>query len=148
MGWVNWLKGLADRQEADADGKAAPRQPAAPRRGHKGGAAYAKEWVKVLEDTAPGRDPNGTWTWELHPEAEQAAREDRVAPAAKGRGAKPDDPFDTYTWEVQETDDRNDPWGLKREDPPQKPQKQRRDGINPYDTGVFDASWTGRFDQR
>jgi hypothetical protein len=148
MGWVNWLKGLAERPGDAADDKPARRAAAGPRRGRKGGEAYAREWVKVLEDSTPGRDPNGTYTWELHAEDAPPAEPPQPAsraPVAKGRGQKADDPFDTYTWEVQETDDRDDPWGLKRDEPPKKVQ---RDGVNPYDTGIFDASWTGRFDKR
>lgn len=150
MGWVNWLKGLAGSDAAPA-ARPATRAAAAPRRGPRGGEAYAREWVKVLEEARPGeRDPNATYTWELNagePPPVAAAPARPAGPAPKGRAGRADNVYDTYTWEIQETDDREDPWGLKRDEPP-KPEP-KRDGVNPYDTGIFDpGQWTGRFDQR
>ncbi|CAG0938003.1 hypothetical protein GPROT2_00105 [Gammaproteobacteria bacterium] len=158
MGWVKWLKGLAGNGQAGA-GPGRARPPGTARAGRRPGEAYASEWVKVLEDNAPARDTMNTYTWELQPDEETgalrrpppaAAR--ATAPAPRERQAAPDgrtdqvDPFDTYTWELHETDSRDDPWGLKRDAP--KPPPKRRDGVNPYDTGIFDASWTGKFDKR
>jgi hypothetical protein len=148
MSWVEWLKGLAERLPG-ADGEATAgvtRAPVRVRKPRKGGDAYAKEWVKVLEETGPDRDPANTYTWELHT--------DKTKPAARGvstltkpaKPAQPADPFDTYTWELQEGDSAEDPWGLNKAPPTENHSK--KNGVNPYDTGVFDATWTGRFDQR
>jgi hypothetical protein len=143
MGWVRWLKDMVERLPDDEPRSPPVRQPQ-PRRG-KGGDAYAKEWVKVLDDASTRRDPNATYTWELHPEADQPPATGADAGARPTRGKGKRDPFDTYTWEVTETDSVEDPWGLKTEQP--KPQ-ETGDGVNPYDTGVFNAGWTGRFDRR
>lgn len=152
MGWVKWLKGLTEKGQADArPGRARP--PATARSGRQQGGAYASEWVKVLEDNGPAHDSMSTYTWELHPDevtgaigrAPPAAAR-AVPPAPRDPPSGQPDPFDTYTWELHETDSRDDPWGLKRDAP--KPPPKRRDGVNPYDTGVFDASWSGKFDKR
>jgi hypothetical protein len=118
----------------------------------RGGDAYAREWVKVLEETGPGRDPNSTYTWELEPEATGQMRppKSKRPPAsrhpAKERPKPAVDPYDTYTFDLQEGDSPDDPWGLNKDQPPAT--STRKDGVNPYDTGVFDTTWTGRFDQR
>ena len=145
MSWVEWLKGLAERH-TEAENPADTGRQVRVRSPRKGGESYAKEWVRVLEDTSPGRDPTNTYTWELNAEAEAAKT--RRASRAKQAASPPDkaDPFDTYSWELQEGDSPDDPWGLNKDAPPQTVSK--KDGINPYDTGVFDATWTGRFDQR
>lgn len=145
MSWVEWLKGLAERLPG-ADSGADSGSPGQVRPPRKGGDAYARQWVRVLEDSAPPVDPASTYTWELH--TESATGRGR-RPAAQGQSASPPakaDPFDTYTWELQEGDSPEDPWGLNKTAPPQA--VTRKDGVNPYDTGIFDASWTGRFDQR
>ena len=74
-------------------------------------------------------------------------------PPAEGAGtrprsakAPPQDPYDSFTWEVPDATSPEDPWGLQQPDPPQRAAQPR--GGNPYDTGVFNASWTGRFDER
>ncbi len=144
MSWVEWLKGLTERLpgtegESTATATRAPVRVRSPR---KGGDAYAKEWVKVLEETGPDRDPANTYTWELNTDATRPA-----APAKKPSKPAAPDPADTYTWELQEGDSPDDPWGLNQDPPPQQ-QVSKKDGVNPYDTGVFDATWTGRFDQR
>ena len=152
MGWVRWLKALADRLPDD-DAPASPR-PAAGRRKAggqrgKGGEAYAREWTKVLEDTSPeGRDPQGTYTWEL--QADDSPGVPRPAPPPrKAQRGPPTNAYDSFTWEPTEGENPEDPWGLnakKTEAEPKRP--VGTDGVNPYDTGVFNASWTGRFDQR
>ncbi len=144
MSWVEWLKGLAERRPGAADAAEEPRKPARVRPPRKGGDAYAKQWVRVLEDTAQGGDPSNTYTWELNA-ASETGRSRRPAAPKKASSAKTD-PFDTYNWELQEGDSPDDPWGLNKTAPPQAVTK--KDGVNPYDTGVFDATWTGRFDQR
>ena len=143
MSLVEWLKGLAERRPGagERDGPAKTRGSAKVARPRKGGEAYAKEWVKVLEESTPNRDPFNTYTWELKPDATGAAPPREAKPAKK-----PTDPFDTYTWELHERDSAEDPWGLSEAAPPPKP--EQKDGVNPYDTGVFDATWTGRFDKR
>jgi hypothetical protein len=147
MSLVDWLKGLTERPSG-AGGEttpAKPRRPAKARPAHKG-EAYAKEWVKVLEESEPGRDAYNTYTWELKPDATGAATSAPANADPESKPAKPagNEPYDTYTWELQEGNTAEDPWGLKKD-----PQKSKQpDGVNPYDTGVFDASWTGRFDQR
>ena len=148
MSLVDWLKGLTDRAPgADhSGGSAKPRGPAKARRPRKGGEAYAKEWVKVLEESGPDRDPFNTYTWELKPDATGAVPPRQPKPGKQPAKAQPTDPFDTYTWELHERDSAEDPWGLKEAAPVEK--TEQKDGVNPYDTGVFDASWTGRFDQR
>ena len=144
MSLVDWLKGLTDRPEEGVDDGAKAQRPAGARPQRKGGEAYAKEWVKVLEEAGPGHDPFNTYTWELGAEAPAGA------PAPQGESKpRPNasaEPGDTYTWELQEGP-ADDPWGLKKEEAPEKPTK-KSEGVNPYDTGVFDATWTGRFDQR
>ncbi|MCK6371739.1 MAG: hypothetical protein L6Q83_10540 [Gammaproteobacteria bacterium] len=142
MSWAEWLKGLTERRPGKRAGEP---EPVRTRVARKGGEAYAREWVKVLEDTAPGSDPTNTYTWELDTKA--AASRRRPPPPGKKAPAKEADPFDTYEWELHEQDSPEDPWGLKKSSP--APEQRPRDGgINPYDTGVFDATWTGRFDQR
>jgi hypothetical protein len=140
MSWVKWLKGKSVGQTPAADKPVVPRTAAPARR--KGGEAYAKEWVKVLEETGPERDPGSTYTWELQPEKAQGGSKPASRP-----GAKPTEPYDTYTWELQEGDSPDDPWGLQKKEA-EATAARKKDGVNPYDTGVFDASWTGRFDQR
>ena len=151
MSWVQWLKDLADRRAEGADDASPPTATGSVRRPRKGGDAYAKEWVKVLEEAGPGHDPFSTYTWELHPDGSTPTPTSPAGngPVAPPRATAPSPyPFDTYTWELQESESREDPWGLKRDDPaPEKPQRTG-DGVNPYDTGVFVAGWTGRFDQR
>ena len=145
MSLVEWLKGLTERRDGDAgDAPAKTHAQARPRRARKGGEAYAKEWVKVLEENGSARDEFNTYTWELKPDGRGTAS----AGTKPGRKTEQPatDPFDTYTWELQETDSKDDPWGLNKDPAPAKP--AQKDGVNPYDTGVFDASWTGRFDQR
>ncbi len=145
MSWVDWFKALADRRPGGATAAAA--KAPSRRTPRKGGDAYAKEWVNVLEESAPDHDPFNTYTWDLNPDA--TAVNPRVeAPAAKRANGPPTDPFDSFTWEVPETDSRDDPWGLKKDAAEAAKAAVRKDGINPYDTGVFEASWTGRFDQR
>jgi len=144
MGWVKWFKSRVEKPAATTGARVAS-QPA-PRRARRGGEAYASEWVKVLEDNDPARRSADTYTWELQAGNPAAS----AAPASRARReAKPQaapDAFDTYTWELHETDSPDDPWGLERD--AAKPPPSYRDGINPYDTGVFDASWTGKFDRR
>ena len=146
MSLVDWLKGLTERPSGEGEERVSAKtsRPARARPPHKGGESYAKEWVKVLEESAPDRDPFNTYTWELKPGEVTGS----VTPQSpKAKPGKPEaDPFDTYTWELQEGDSPDDPWGLKKDPAAEKPAK--KDGVNPYDTGVFDASWTGRFDQR
>lgn len=80
MGWVKWLKGLAEKGQADArPGRARP--PAMARSGRQQGGAYASEWVKVLEDNGPAHDSMSTYTWELHPD-EVTGAIGRAPPAA------------------------------------------------------------------
>jgi hypothetical protein len=147
MSWVRWLKGLAERlPDGDDESPEAARGTAQVRPPRKGGEAYAKEWVKVLEETGPDRDPFSTYTWDLQPGAPPVPAAAPRPPGPKPPGASPADPVDTYTWELHETDSREDPWGLKAEAPAERPVK--KDGVNPYDTGLFEASWTGRFDKR
>ncbi len=147
MSWVKWLKGFAQARSGRADYSAAPHTAARPRSSRKGGEAYAREWVKVLESTDADRDPNSTYTWELQTEDPAAlARVPATGSSRKPAGGAPTEPFDTFTWELQETDSRDDPWGLKQDHDAVKVKKE--DGKNPYDSGVFNASWTGRFDQR
>ena len=142
MSLVEWLKGLTERAPGGAgDAPARARGAARVRGPRKGGYAYASEWVKVLEESGPDRDPFNTYTWELKPDATGP-----VPPAPKPGKKPPTEPFDTYTWELQEGDSRDDPWGLKKDPALAKP--AQKDGVNPYDTGVFDANWTGRFDER
>ncbi len=152
MSLVDWLKGLTERPEGEGAGAASPKtggrvRTRPPRAGRE---SYAKEWVKVLEENAADHDPFNTYTWELKPdEATGAITPQTAKPAVKlaAKTAKQQpDVFDTYTWELQEGDTPDDPWGLKKDPPPEKP--IRKDGVNPYDTGVFDATWTGRFDKR
>ena len=153
MSWVKWLKDKSGLRTADE--KKSARTAPAGRRPRKGGDAYAKEWLKVLEDTDPAIDPYGTYSWELKPDATGAtpARPGRKPksnskPAAKpARKPAPNDEFDTYSWELQQTSSREDPWGLGK-DAPQSGGDQPGAGGNPYDTGIFKATWTGRFDQR
>lgn len=149
MSWVEWLKGMAERLPGgDGGDDRAPRAPVKVRGPRKGGEAYAREWVKVLEETAPDRDPSSTYTWELNAEAGKTGS-GRAAPQRKGAQPAPaQDPFDTYTWELQESDSPEDPWGLKKTGETPAPKVSKQGGVNPYDTGVFDATWTGRFDQR
>jgi hypothetical protein len=149
MSWVEWLKGIAERLPgADGGDDHAPRAPVKVRSPRKGGEAYAREWVKVLEETGPNRDPSNTYTWELNTDPGKTGSGRAVPPGKPAQPAPVQDPFDTYTWELQESDSPEDPWGLKNgeEAPARKVGKQS--GVNPYDTGVFDATWTGRFDQR
>ncbi|MBM4196681.1 MAG: hypothetical protein FJ197_06190 [Gammaproteobacteria bacterium] len=112
-------------------------------RNRKGGDAYAREWARVLKDNSNGkRDRHSTYTWELHTDPNASG---------SGRVAFPIDaqanPYDTYTWETPETENRDDPWGLKKKSEPGKPTPAAK-GANPYDTGSMNPSWTGRFDQR
>jgi hypothetical protein len=143
MSWVEWIKGLAERRSAPANATATAthRLPTSVRRPRKGGQAYAREWVKVLEDNTAERDPASTYTWELGSEPA------RPRPRAAGTEAPASPEFDTYSWELQEGSSPDDPWGLKEENKPVHPTSPK-DGINPYDTGVFDATWTGKFDRR
>jgi hypothetical protein len=140
MGWVKWLTGKSAAEPAAKP--VPPPKPAA--RPRKGGEAYAGEWVKVLEESAAERDPGGTYTWELQtdglPQPASEAGRPRRKPA-------PTEPYDTFTWELQEGDTPEDPWGLQKKEAEAATAK-KQEGINPYDTGVFDASWTGRFDRR
>ena len=153
MGWVNWLKGFSARELPEPAAVVRPRAAGAQRQGRRPGDAFAKEWVKVLEDSDPAREAASTYAWELQPDADTGSHRRAAQPtpqaAARGRGdprSGQADPFDTYTWELHETDSADDPWGLKKDAP--RPPPTPRDGINPYDTGVFDASWTGKFDNR
>ena len=69
------------------------------------------------------------------------------APVRKRPAAS--EPYDTFTWELQEGDTPDDPWGLqKKKDAASTQSRKQQEGGNPYDTGVFNASWTGRFDRR
>ena len=131
----------APRQTRDGPGGAPAR---------KGGEAYAKEWVNVLEESAPDHDPFNTYTWELKPEA-AAVQPDAADAAAPGsaRTAPPDDPFDSFTWEAPGNRFARRSLGPEARDAEEAAEgPAKKDGVNPYDTGVFDASWTGRFDQR
>ncbi len=154
MGWVKWLKGFSGTETPVGTTRMPPPQATgAMRRGRKPGEAYAKEWVKVLEDANPGRDAANTYTWELQP-GEQAGRQHAPADTRSRAGgrvprdARPAqaDAFDTHAWELHETDSREDPWGLQKDAP--KPPPTFTDGVNPYDTGVFNARWNGKFDNR
>lgn len=147
MSWVKWLKGKTDGAANATDDTAAPRTGAPPRRSRKGGDAYAKEWVKVLEEASPERDPSSTYTWELQAEGPPQPVSPAAAAPTRKRSAS-QEPYDTYTWELQEGESPEDPWGLQKKEAEAVEAKKKRDGINPYDTGVFNASWTGRFDQR
>ena len=153
MSWVQWLKQVAERLPGNAAASAAaPRGKTRVRAPRRGGEAYAREWVKVLEDTGYGDDPDSTYAWEL--QADQVpARNDSAAastppPQAKKRAAPNPvaDAFDTYSWDLQSGESSADPWGLSQTAPP-KP-VTRAQGVNPYDTGVFNESWRGRFDER
>ncbi len=144
MSWVEWLKEWADRRPGRSAG--APARPTPASRARQGGEAYAQEWVKVLEHNGPERNAFDTYTWELDADA-TAAQQAAAPPARKAANQPPTDPFDTFTWEVPETDSRDDPWGLKKQ-AAEAAKPTKKDGINPYDTGVFEAGWTGRFDKR
>ncbi len=151
MGWVRWLKALADRLPDDdapaANGPPGVRRPGA----RKGGESYAKAWTRVLDDNRTEKpDPQSTYTWEL--QTDDSPGRPRPAPkaGAPARG-QPTNDYDTFAWEPTEGD-AADPWGLKAkaEAEPKRPAAGSgpANGNNPYDTGVFNASWTGRFDQR
>lgn len=148
MSLVDWLKGLTDRLPGadDGDAPAKPSGAVKVRRPRKGGEAYAKEWVKVLEESGPDRDPFNTYTWELKPDATGAVPPRQPKPGKRAAKAQPTNSFNTYGRELHERDSAEDPWGLSEAAPAEK--TEQKDGVNPYDTGVFDASWTGRFDQR
>ena len=146
MSLVEWLKGLTERMPGAGEARREDPWPGQVRAPRKGGEAYAKEWVKVLEESAPNRDPFNTYTWELKPEATRGA-----PPAARSRSAGktgatpiPSIPIPGSSTSATRAED---PWGLKRERRA-APKPEQKDGVNPYDTGVFDASWTGRFDKR
>lgn len=144
MSWVKWLKGKPEDKPAATGAHSG----AGNRRARRGGEAYSNEWVKVLEETAPDRDPNGTYTWELHPEADRPKAPAGIASGQPKSKSKPKEPFDTFTWELQENESAEDPWGLQQQET-QAQAKKDADGVNPYDTGVFQRGWgTGRFDRR
>lgn len=141
MSWVKWLKGDRPEQKGqmpEASPAGAARAPR--RRGRRD--AYAREWVKVLEDTGSNRDPNATWGWELQAEG---LPQGASSPGEPGRRTlRPAEPYDTFTWELQQGESADDPWGLRQ---PAEAAPKKRDGVNPYDTGMY-ASWSGRFDKR
>jgi len=137
MSWVDWLRGLAGRR--------APAPVAPLQRPRKGGPAYAKEWVKVLEDNARNDDPASTRTWELQPDPGMLPPPKRKPARPPARPAPPVNPEDSLSWESPENESADDPWGLKQ--PAQKKAPVRK-GVNPYDTGVFNPDWSGRFDRR
>jgi len=144
MSWVKWLKGEKPGQEAQTpDASTAGATRASRQRGRR--EAYAREWVKVLEDSGPNRDPNGTWTWELHTDQLPKPASEGAGEPARRTTAQPAEPYDTFTWELQEGESSDDPWGLHK---PAEAAPKKRDGMNPYDTGLFNASWSGRFDKR
>lgn len=150
MSWLKWLKmGLSEQASASAKAGAASTQRVMARTGRarKSGEAYSKEWVKVLEDNDQQRDPADTYTWELHEEATQIQpKRSGKAPDQPPRSAAAD-PDATRTMELQlGGDSGEDPWGVQKGKAGMV--ATRKDGVNPYDTGLFDATWTGRFDQR
>lgn len=150
MSWLKWLQkmGLSEPAPAPAGAGAASTQRAMVRtsRSRRSGEAYSKEWVKVLEDNDQQPDPDDTYTWELYEEATQIqpGRPDRIPTRSRPAVADPDA---TRTMELQPGGDADeDPWGVKKGKPGII--AASKDGVNPYDTGLFDATWTGRFDQR
>jgi hypothetical protein len=139
MSWFDWFKAKAGGSP-EGDAPAARVGPnkvsgsAPSRRARQGGDSYAREWVRVLDDSAPGRDPFSTYTWELDADSKPPARPssaavqppvvDAPAPAARQPAASESEP---------------DPWGLG-----ETGQKKTHAGVNPYDTGVFHAGWGDR----
>jgi hypothetical protein len=144
MGWVKWLRDWS-AAPAKTPGQPGGKAAARPRSRRKAGDAYAKEWVRVLEDSGAASDPDATDTWELQTGMPRPAGNAAGAPVR--RSSAPTEPYDTFTWELQEGDSPDDPWGLQKHEAEAARAKSSA-GINPYDTGVFDASWTGRFDKR
>lgn len=149
MSWVKWFKARTGKPETPTPGGQqrimVTGSKAQPKRRRKG--AYAREWVRILEDNDPARRSSDTWSWALEDPGATAtgqirrpSMEDLQAAVEKAADA------DTFAWELHETDSADDPWGLERDAP--KPPPTYHDGVNPYDTGVFDATWTGKFDRR
>jgi hypothetical protein len=138
MSWIEWLREFAERGSHDKS----PPQTRLPRSRSN---TYSHEWVKRLEDNGRDIDPADTYVWELGrdntPAAQNPIPVDKVVPSRRsppGAGTPGGMPADHKT--------TDDPWGLKGDQPARRMSKEQ--GFNPYDTGVFDPSWTGDFDQR
>ena len=139
MSWMEWFKGRTGGSPGQQEPAARPRKvsgSAASRRRARGGDAYDKEWVRVLDDNTPGRDPFNTYSWELDTDS-GLPRDPALTRPQRAPGADPDD---TYTWELQQGEaSESDPWGLAEAE-----QKKSQAGVNPYDTGMFQTGWGER----
>jgi hypothetical protein len=141
MDWMDWFKAIAGRSAGQGEPTPRPRKvsgSAPSRRAGQGKDSYDKEWVRVLDDSAPERDPFNTYTWELDTGSGLPGR-----PAGtKPRCPPKDNPDDTYTWELQgDAASATDPWGLEEAD---RKKKDAQNGVNPYDTGIFKDGWGDR----
>jgi hypothetical protein len=143
MSLLEWFRDIAARSSGKDAADPTPQKVSGntpSRRPRRPAEAYAGEWVRVLEEASPERNPFNTYTWELDTDS-GTPRPSAGPQPAKAPGANPDD---TYTWELQEgpppegPPPEADPWGLAES------QKTRTGaGVNPYDTGVFQRTGWG-----
>jgi hypothetical protein len=141
MSWFDWFR-TKGGQSPDGDAPLAAMPPkkvsgtAASRRGRQSGDSYAQEWLRVLGDAAPGRDPFNTYTWELDANGARPAR--TAGAAVQPPVVDVPAPAPAAPAEANEGFEA-DPWGLG-----ESARHKARVGVNPYDTGVFRGGWGER----